>query len=259
MTAKDQKSFFLALFSPTPFLLPTYAAGVVFMTLLVNCLFAILTGTITTQGIILVLAVGILSLAIAYWAWTKQKSFTFHWAEGKLLPKYKGLVVILSTPDIVKQLLKHHSSELQHLWIITNFENRAYSHFLSETLPAMRRELEEQNLKMNFFPHPIHFDQSKSTDAKNAYLATKQAFEQASKEFGLQSSDIVADITGGTKEMTSGMALACTLYNWSMSYVRSSYEWSENEKKNIRAPGTEEVLELDVSFIPPMSATDSTP
>lgn len=259
MTAKDQRSFFLALFSPTPFLLPTYAAGVIFITLFVNALFAVLTGNITTQGIILVFVAGIVSLAIAYWAWTKQRSFTFYWAEGKPLRKYKGLVVILSTPDIVKQLLKFHGSELQHLWIITNFEHKAYSHFLSETLPAMKRELEEQSLKMNFSPHPIHFDQSKSTDAKNAYLATKQAFEQASKEYGLQSSEVVADITGGTKEMTTGMALACALHRWSMSYVRSTYEWVENEKRNVRKPGTEEVLELDVSFIPPTSTTDSTP
>jgi len=249
MTSKNQNGFFIALFSPTPYLLPTYVAGFVFTSLLVTFLYAILTDTVTTQGILYVLIVGIISFAVAYWAWAKHKSFTFYWAEGKPLPKYKGLVVILSTPDIVRQLLKHHGSELQHLWIITNFENRAYSLFFSETLPSMRHEFEEQNIKMNFSPHPIHYDQSKSTDAKNAYLATKQAFEEASK-YGLRSSEIVADITSGTKEMTTGMALACTLHQWPMSYVRSTYEWIEKEKRHIRKPGTEEVLELDVSFIP---------
>lgn len=257
MSSRNRSEFFQALFTPNPHLLPTYAAGTICITLILNILFDILTGHSTWTGIIFVIVVACITGAIAYWAWSKQKSFPFYWTEGKPLPKYKGLVVIVSTPGIVKELLKHHGSELQHLWIITNFEHKAYAHFSSEILPTMRRELEEQKCRLNFSVHPLHFDQSKSTDAKNAYLATTKAFEEALKEYGLQPSQVVADITGGTKEMTIGMALACALHRWPMSYVRSSYIWIENKKSNERQPGNEEVLELDVSFITPTFTGDT--
>jgi hypothetical protein len=173
----------------------------------------------------------------------KRHTPLYRWREGELLTPQKGLVVVLSTPGIIKTLLEHHGRELEHVWIIANLKNEAFGHFIGTQLKEYRQELD-----LTFDYYPIHFEDDIKSNAQVTYEKVRESCKDALVNRKLDLETIVVDITGGTKEMTAGVVLACSQHNLKMSYVRSQYEWDNDQKRSKRIPNSEKVLKFDVSF-----------
>ncbi len=200
--------------------------------------------SLSTWSHIRVLIAITVGIVIAYILWRYQQNIVFRWKEGEPSPRYKAMVVTLSTPGIVKTLLEYHGAKLEHIWIITNFKHPAYMHFISNELPKIKTKL---NLQFN--DHPIHFEDDVTSNAQETYHSVVRAINEAVAKYDIKSNEIIIDITGGTKEMTAGVVLACSYYKWAMCYVRSEYAWDDGSKKNNRIEGSEKVLQFDVSFV----------
>jgi len=88
--------------------------------------------------------------------------------------------------------------------------------------------------------HPFYIDE---LDADATYRAVHDILTRESAEEGLQPGQVVSDITGGTKPMTTGMALAALAQDTAIEYVET-----ERDAAGKPIPGTERVVLLDLDF-----------
>ncbi len=256
ITNEYRRDFLYAFFSPTPSLLGVYAVGLIALSVFSNLIYGLLTspGSIPLLNALAVLGLVVLLFLAAFALWKRHRSLKFIWKDGKEIGKHKALVTTVSTPDIIRKLLKYHAPALRHVWIITNFKQAPYAHFANQTLPDIKNALRQEGINTDFEAHLIHFESSEP-GSQRTYEAVKQAFRAALEDYDLKREEIVADITSGTKEMTAGVVLACAVHGWKMSYLRSDFEWDDTQKRDVRLEGTEKVIEFDVSFLRPSFAS----
>lgn len=63
---------------------------------------------------------------------------------------------------------------------------------------------------------------------------------------GLMPDDLIADITGGTKPMTTGMGLACLVRNLDMEYMKAP----RDESGQVMIGAIAEPIHIDTTFVP---------
>jgi hypothetical protein len=99
---------------------------------------------ITLFSIVRITIAIIILMMLAYILWKRRSKVVFRWSEGDPLPRdFKGLIVVLSSPGIVKTLLDYHRNRITHVWVITNFKNQAYSHYISTEVSVQGVKTEE--------------------------------------------------------------------------------------------------------------------
>lgn len=153
-------------------------------------------------------------------------------------PVFRGLVWLLG-PGGFEHLMvaiRHHSlrqkreRRLEHCWLIMTQED-----CVAEVLPVIIETLKLQDLSVQV--HPIRIPEP-TPEAVRCAVESVYAYE--STKYGLTPAEIIADITGGLKTMTMGMALACLSSGYPIEYVAS--------RRDIRGdpiPGTQRVLLLN--------------
>jgi hypothetical protein len=228
----------LTIFSPTSAKLPAFIFGSLAIGIFINYL----TELVSDNDLLSIMFIVMFSLLAAFFAW-RGKGYKLQWSGGKGAKEYKGIITQLSTPGIIATLLQHHKGTIEHLWIITNFNQYPYSHFVSNQLPDMLK-----NANVQIKHHLIHFDDNQNSNIQESYDAIIKAMNEAKNKCDLLIDDVVVDITSGTKEMTAGVVMACVENNWNMSYVRSEYRWDEDTKKSAFIPGSGKVLEIEANF-----------
>ena len=60
-------------------------------------------------------------------------------------------------------------------------------------------------------------------DASRCYFLVRRVFETLAAQVGITAVDVIADMTGGTKPMTAGMALACSDLNAALEHVPTQF------------------------------------
>jgi len=107
-----------------------------------------------------------------------------------------------------------------------------------EALNQLSQQLLEQEIKTQL--HPVYIQQ---LEVQAAYQAVRAVFEREAAEEGLAPGEVIADITGGTKPLTTGMVLAAITTGGALEYVES-----ERDTQGQPIPGTLRVVLVDTTF-----------
>ena len=81
---------------------------------------------------------------------------------------------------------------------------------------------------------------------EDTYTQVLRIYEEELPQRGLKAEEIIADITGGQKPMTAGMALACLAKNLDMQYMKARR--NEQGEPDLTVPP--EPVKIDTTFIP---------
>lgn len=165
----------------------------------------------------------VLSLLLAAASTLVFANYYFHYRRKRLLEDWKrvfgeregpkrreGLIVMVTPAPTAKKALEYHLPVLKHLWLITT--------------PEMRNAANE--LRSHIERHGGHghmLDLNQEYDANQCYALVRSVYEHGAFEAGLASSDVIADMTGGTKPMTAGMVLACIDMNAALEHVPTKF------------------------------------
>jgi len=144
---------------------------------------------------------------------------------GKIAPK-RALIVLVSQGELknipASEAIKFHYSPrkgnhtLEYCWLL-----RTPAPEEEPPKPARSSWFNAQSIekkyrgKVKMFQKSIEFD-----DPETSSIAVEQAVREARK-FGIKPSDMVADVTGGTKMMSMGMALASIAAGIEMTYLKA--------------------------------------
>jgi hypothetical protein len=157
--------------------------------------------------------------------------------ESRLAPAYTGLVWLLGPGpfDHLLFALKHHrkGGGGDHCWLVMQDAPR-----VRQAFSQLSQQLLEQEIPTRL--HPVYIEK---LDVQAAYLATRKIFDRETREEGLKTSQVIADITGGTKPLTAGMVLAALTTDSEMEYVES-----ERDALGTPIPGTLRVVLIDTAF-----------
>lgn len=118
----------------------------------------------------------------------------------------KGLLLLVGANEATaSQSIEYHLPRLQHCWLISLPE-------ASKTVDSLTNRYGDQ-LKIHRYlvsPDEVH----------STYEIVLRIFDSDVPAVGLQRDEIIADITGGTKAMAVGMALACVACDVAMQHMR---------------------------------------
>ena len=172
--------------------------------------------TVTSVWWSLGLLVFLLAATIVFANWQSQRirrriSLGPRVIGGKAAPRQRpGLIVMASGGKTGRQAVRHHTGSLAHVWIIETPE-------MAEPSQQLRRFIEDQGVQWHILPVDDEFD------AAQCYRRVRDVFLIEGPAVGLAPSDIIADLTGGTKLMTAGMVLACGDLNQALQFVPTEY------------------------------------
>ncbi|MBI2422764.1 MAG: hypothetical protein HYV27_08035 [Candidatus Hydrogenedentes bacterium] len=133
--------------------------------------------------------------------------------EGK-----KGLILLVSNPEHALRAIKYHKDDkgaLQHVWLIPS--NDAQQHACgggsgNTALEIQRRVKKDWGdaIKCDIVEGGVS-----PTNAHQTFNCVQEIFERK----GIDPKDIIADITGGTKPMTTGMIMASLEHDRELQYI----------------------------------------
>lgn len=121
----------------------------------------------------------------------------------------RGLIVLMSPgprTTAAENAVKAHLSGLEHCWVIYGPDRPGQK-------PTSRENAELLAQKIKAIKNPVAFHFKGLGDEDNPqeiYYLVRSVYEEA-KAFNLSEGDVIADYTGGTKSMTAGMVLACSV------------------------------------------------
>ncbi len=108
--------------------------------------------------------------------------------------KHKGLIILVSSAPVVKKAIAYHLPELEYCWLITTPQTA-----------VLGAEIQKEFLdRVKCVPRGIENE----LDSEGCYHLVAAIYQEAPR-LGLSPSSIIADITGGTKPMTTALVLAC--------------------------------------------------
>lgn len=122
----------------------------------------------------------------------------------------KGLIVMMTKAPTARKAVEYHLPVLKHLWLITTPEMR-------DAANELRKFAEDHGVE----GHALELDQE--YDANRCYYLVRGVYEQGAAAVELLPTDVIADMTGGTKPMTAGMVLACNDMHAALEHVPTKF------------------------------------
>lgn len=161
----------------------------------------------------------------------------------KQMPRPRRGLILLAGPQKASNpaALDHHLRSLQHCWIIATAES-------VETAAALFKEYGSRL--------EIHHGSKYVVDAEefaSTYNIVTHILNEEMQAAGLGTTEVIADITGGTKPMTSGMVLACVAYHVPLQYIKAQRSPSGQVIRD--AWGVP--IQVDASFITARAENDT--
>lgn len=153
-------------------------------------------------GLVLCLAAAALALALA-----RQRPAPVDL--GKELPRSRrGLILLVSKPEVPRKAMKHHIPMLECCWLICSRESHAVAEKLKEEFADRVKKIEI--VFVNDVNDPLAF--SEQVNLIYGHLPS-----------GWREDDVIADYTGMTAHGSVGMALACISPQRPMQYTPAIY------------------------------------
>lgn len=134
---------------------------------------------------------------------------------GRSAPgRQRGLIVMPTRAPTARQAVDYHTGRLEHLWIIVTSE-------MQEPAAQLRTYAESLGITCHWQ------DLADEFDAPGCYHLVADIIRTHAPAAGVPPGDIIADLTGGTKLMSAGMALACGDLDQALQYVPTQYVGAE--------------------------------
>ena len=186
------------------------------------------------------LAIAFLFLAVFVIVWsarTKSAIGRVGIREELKPEKRKGLILLAGpTEASTPHAIEYHLGDLEYCWIISTPESIHTADHLSnkyrDKIPFIYKG------SPNYLVNP---DQIQDT-----YDLVFRIIEVEAVGKGLKPGQLIADITGGTKPMTTGMGLACLARDLDMEYMKAP----RDAEGRIIPGSAAEPIRIDTTFVP---------
>lgn len=186
--------------------------------------------TVMVYGLIVTLfALGVL--------WVQQRPKRVYLLEEQKPRKRRGLIILVSehkaaAPDAIN----YHLDELTHCWLIATNASATVAATLEADFASTGIDIKQGT------PYRVLHDDYQSTYRLVSHILLEEA-----PAAQLGAVDIIADITGGTKPMTSGMVMACMAAQCPMQYMVTEKDAQGRAKEGAVALP----IRLATTFVPP--------
>lgn len=235
----------------SPWLIVAFVLGVVAIGIASNFVFSVVAFPATISlgsGVRVVLCVAVLVLC-AYAAY--RYDLKVAWDRARLTPTIKenaapispGMIWLLSLgrPDLPCFAIRYHyatesAARLRHCWVLITPDVKAANAF-----DLLKTRIDELGYDVQL--HPVELA---SDTANVTYQAIESIYTDLARkpEIDLAPRDIVSDMTGGTKQLTAGMVMACLLHEWPLEYIVSE----RDKATGWFIDGTQQVVLVNVDF-----------
>lgn len=228
-------------------LLSVFIIGVLVMGLLSNLTYGVLTdaGSLGWSAVLRVAAACGVLVVIAYGLyWRERRKLSRVQVildESRLAPPHRGLIWMLGPGPVEHAFhaIGHHAQgppgqRLEHVWLLMQRGSEA----VQSAYNALATRVAEEKMAVRLEPVLIE-----RLDVEAAYDAVRHVFEHEVPAEGLSERDVIADITGATKQMTTGMVLASLDGARDLEYVES-----QRDERGNPIPGTLHVVWVNKTF-----------
>jgi hypothetical protein len=239
---------------PTPELLTAFALGLLMAAILGNLVYDLLVTPGAVWGVLwrpLLASALLTGLAYALYECDRrrERNVEVDIDESRLAPPHAGLIWLLG-PGPVDHLLfalGHHrkGGGAAHCWLVM----KSHMKSVQDAFQRVSDWVSEGGMEIQLHPLYIH-----ELDAQQAYQAVQGIFSQGAAEAGLEPGQVIADITGGTKQLTAGMVLAALTTGGALEYVES-----DRDAEGQPIPGTLRVIQVDTTFYVTQETEDRRP
>lgn len=187
----------------------------------------------------LFLAVGSGVIATTTWRQERLRGLpNYAVADKSNPPKHQGLIVLVSSAEVVQKAIEYHLPELKCCWLIVT--------------PAVAIQKIATEVQAKFPSGPVfkvrQIPNEYDTTACLALVGHILSHEAPSQ--GISRENVIADITGGTKPMTAAAVVACLEGGYAMQHVPAQFK-QEGGRLVERVP-----LDPIQIVIAPVKATD---
>ena len=207
-------------------LLAVFLFGALALGITSNFLFGLALSPATVSlpgfGRVGVLVLALVGLAFAAWRLDLRQArspFTIHTnITEQRAPVHTGLVLLLGPGGVplAMHAIKHHSPDdgevrLLHCWALVTPAARD-----SGVFGTLKERIAE--LGYAAVLHEVYLE---GDTAREAYRGTETVYTESAPhpDIHLLPDQIICDITGGTKQMTTGMVVACLPRGWPIEYI----------------------------------------
>lgn len=174
------------------------------------------------------------TLTAGFWLWKQKPGRVDIRKERQPRPR-RGLI-LLAGPTAASNpaAIAYHQNSLTHCWILSTYQ--------SATTAA---DLFSQFGSRFTIQHGPNYTVD-AEDLASTYQVVMRILTQEMQSAGFGPTDTIADMTGGTKPMTSGMVMACLAQHTPLQYIKVQ---RDDEGKVI--PGSwGEPIRIDANFVP---------
>lgn len=144
----------------------------------------------------------------------QQRRRKIYVQETAVVEKHKGLILLISPGnlELAKSAFDHHMPALEQCWLVSTPDSLATADELEAgwhlAAPGVQVHSGQEYL--------VHPDGIEETHA-----VIERIFASEAEQARLAESELLMDVTGGTKPMTAGAALACALPDRQMQYIKT--------------------------------------
>ena len=133
--------------------------------------------------------------------------------EEEMVRQHKGLILLVSPkPNTAPAAIRHHIDTLEVCWFVASRDSL-------NTAEKLQKEFAEAYPYKRFIvPEPHQLVDSE--EVADSYRRVVNICTKERMQYGLGLNDLIADITGGQKPMTAGMAYACLASGIDMQYMK---------------------------------------
>ena len=138
--------------------------------------------------------------------------------------KYRGIIWLLSpnkgSVPIARYGIGQHreKGQLEICWCIYGSDDEQEREALEARIQDLRKELQAFGYPIRIKPHEIN-----KADAEHTFQAVMDIYQHKIQDYGLERSEVIADITGGFASMSAGMTLACSFLGADIEYIQVEF------------------------------------
>lgn len=217
--------------------IPLYLLGTMAVTLLIQ--FAV--DWVNDPGVwqasyTLTLFVLLLTLLAFGVVWYQSRPKRIYLLDERKPQPCEGLILLISqTEGAAPAAIAFHQERLRHCWLLTTPQS-------TKTAAVLMEKFRDSSICFHYgSDYEVCFD-----DAASTHRVVRRILETELPAQQLQTDNVIADITGGSKPMTAGMFIASLTRQVALQYIVA-----QKDTTGRAVPGAlGEPIRLDTSFLP---------
>ncbi len=174
---------------------------------------------------------------------------------GWPVPRHRGLIVLSSIGGGIgsaENAIRYHWREspgaedpepvLEHCWIITGGPAS------EQSASALVDQLVQDGFPLAMF-HPCALTGEESDNPQAVHELVDRIYTEAAQTYGLAEEEVIADYTGGTKSMTSGLVLACASPRRPLQFMKPRH-YDADGRADQAAGSDPEAIDIRFELVP---------